>query len=1103
MNNPFRPYWGILIGLWLTIFSAQAQVIHLSVSGATLCPGDSAILSVNATNFNNVASLSLSLLYNPASATYLGYQDQNPAFSSGFFIVNPIGNAVKIAWFSINPLTLENALLFKVRFRYDGDYGELRWDTNTLGACQIGNANGIVIPTIFTGSVLAANATFIHQAKDTSIILGDTASFLVQAYGSTLSYKWQENTGSAWYDVFNGTFYSGANSPLLSINGPPLAFSGNQYRCRTTGNCPLPYNYFYSDPASLTVSLPCTSAVSNAGPDTSIFAGQNFQCNASAQHYQSLAWSGGDGIFSNPTTLNPIYAPGPGDIANGSVALQLIAFASSPCENDTDQMLLAIQPLPVNHPPQFYWNGSPTDSFHFVTNFGQPITACTPLIDPDGDPVSLSAVIIYPVHGQLLMPYLDDSCFRYSPAPLFLGTDSLIIVACDNLGACDTASITITTTLPPYNLPPLMIHNAQPVSLMNINVQMNLGGEICVELFDPEGSACDVTALVSGALNGTVLGLNDGDSCLIYVPDTSFQGYDSLFLKICDTQGSCDTILLVLHILDLNVPYPPDALNDHLKGAEDQVLVCSVLQNDFDINMNIDTTELLVLVLPMHATLFTDTSAGIVAYYPQPDFWGEDSFSYRICDKSGLCDTAWVYIEIESVFDFPRNDTLVIDEDSFAIIEVLSNDQYAYQMLDSSTLSISVQPNNGNVYAAPGQAYLYIPTANFYGEDSLKYSICDTSGDCGTAWVKIQILPVNDAPELLKVNGVLFHLPWPQNAQQTCMGNGLDLTLSLKDPEGDTAYLCLANTQQSGSSVSIVNDSLLYYTPPIAFYGTDWISLYLSDGEDTNVRTVGVIINAPPFINAGLNASVCAGASFVAAGAQAYFSTRFKWKSYGSGFFLDDNLYHPTYIPSNKDIQEGSVKLEVTAFGYDSCGSHTDHLILSFLDLPQIELGGDTVLCENYSIYLDAGENFTSYLWSTGSTSRYETVDTSKISPPGGIVGVSVTDAGGCSNDDQIVLSFVACPGFKELQINPGLRLYPNPSDGYVFVESDSPLPDNSVIIIADMTGRIIYSRQLDGAFNNTSIIVDTSEFPSGVYLVSIQNSRFRLGRSLLVWHSF
>ena len=98
----------------------------------------------------------------------------------------------------------------------------------------------------------------------------------------------------------------------------------------------------------------------DAGSPGSICEGEDFQVSGASISGVSLddvVWravrrvSGGpdataDGSFDYPNSLNPIYTPGPGDIANGEVKLILESVgASNICGNDDDYVLVQIDPI--------------------------------------------------------------------------------------------------------------------------------------------------------------------------------------------------------------------------------------------------------------------------------------------------------------------------------------------------------------------------------------------------------------------------------------------------------------------------------------------------------------------------------------------------------------------------------------------------------------------------------------------------------------------------------------------------------------------------------------------------------------------------------------
>lgn len=87
----------------------------------------------------------------------------------------------------------------------------------------------------------------------------------------------------------------------------------------------------------------------NAGSDATICASGSFQAQGEAYHCSSILWTtSGDGWFSNPNSLNPIYYPGPQDRQNGSVAIIFKGWGNSFCSHEIaeDQLLLSLLPLP-------------------------------------------------------------------------------------------------------------------------------------------------------------------------------------------------------------------------------------------------------------------------------------------------------------------------------------------------------------------------------------------------------------------------------------------------------------------------------------------------------------------------------------------------------------------------------------------------------------------------------------------------------------------------------------------------------------------------------------------------------------------------------------
>ncbi|MDC6468285.1 MopE-related protein, partial [Flavobacteriaceae bacterium] len=77
-----------------------------------------------------------------------------------------------------------------------------------------------------------------------------------------------------------------------------------------------------------------------------ICEGTSVQLNATAANFDQIVWTtNGDGTFSNPTILTPIFTPGPTDIDNSSLILTLLVF--NQCGSVTSGLTLSITQLPT------------------------------------------------------------------------------------------------------------------------------------------------------------------------------------------------------------------------------------------------------------------------------------------------------------------------------------------------------------------------------------------------------------------------------------------------------------------------------------------------------------------------------------------------------------------------------------------------------------------------------------------------------------------------------------------------------------------------------------------------------------------------------------
>jgi hypothetical protein len=270
-----------------------------------------------------------------------------------------------------------------------------------------------------------------------------------------------------------------------------------------------------------------------------------------------------------------------------------------------------------------------------------------------------------------------DGTITYMPVPDFNGPDSFVYEICDTLGACATATVSIT--IDPVNDPPVA-NNDSASTPEDTGVTI----DVAANDTDPEFNLDPATAntVCAGCANpssGTLVIIGDGT--FGYTPNPDFNGPDSFVYEICDTLGVCDTATVYIIVDPVNDP--PVANNDSASTPEDTLVAIDVAANDSDPDGNLDPTTANSTCANGSAGCngaangsLSDIGDGTITYTPAPDFNGPDSFVYEICDTLGACATATVSITIDPVNDPPvaNNDSASTPEDTGVTIDVAAND---------------------------------------------------------------------------------------------------------------------------------------------------------------------------------------------------------------------------------------------------------------------------------------------------------------------------------------------------------------------------------------------------------------------------------------------
>ncbi len=533
-------------------------------------------------------------------------------------------------------------------------------------------------------------------------------------------------------------------------------------------------------------------------------------------------------------TANTVPVSGP---ANGSIVINpngTYTYTPNPNYNGTDQVVVEIcdagTPLPaiclndtifitiipVNDPPV----GVP-DTITIPEDTSN-VTICVlgNDSDVDGDPLTITTNC-GPSNGTASVV---ANCIVYTPNPNFNGNDTVCYIVCDPFGGCDTTIVTIIVT--PVNDPPIGLPDSITIPEDTSNVTICVLGNDS----DVDGDPLTITTNC-GPSNGTASVVAN---CIVYTPNPNFNGNDTICYIVCDPFGGCDTTIVTIIVTPVNDP--PVGLPDSITIPEDtsNVTIC-VLGNDSDVDG--DPLTITTNCGPSNGT--ASVVANCIVYTPNPNFNGNDTICYIVCDPFGGCDTTIVTIVVTPVNDPPVGvpDSITIPEDTSNVtICVLGNDSDVDG--DPLTITTNCGPSNGTA-SVVANCIVYTPNPNFNGNDTICYILCDPFGGCDTTIVTIIVTPVNDPPVGLPDT---ITIPEDTSNVTICvLGNDSDV-------DGDPLTIT-TNCGPSNGTASVVANCIVY-TPNPNFNGNDTICYIVCDpfgGCDTTIVTIIVTpVNDPP-----------------------------------------------------------------------------------------------------------------------------------------------------------------------------------------------------------------------------------------------------------------
>ncbi len=395
------------------------------------------------------------------------------------------------------------------------------------------------------------------------------------------------------------------------------------------------------------------------------------------------------------------------------------------------------------------------------------------------------------------------------PAANYNGTDNFTYRVND--GVADSNVVTVAISISAVTDAPTAVDNSYTKS-EDMELYVAVPGVLGNDRAGDNGGGLTAT-LTSGTSHGTVE-LNP-DGSFTYVPEANFNGTDSFTYQAHDNAMASNSGIVTITVSPVNDS--PRAPDDSYSTNEDSPLTVAapgVLANDTDIDSAVLTA--VRLSGPSHGTLALALDGGFT-YTPNPDYYGPDTFTYRVRDAAGASDYGIVTLMVNLVEDAPvaNSQAKAVTEDTRKAVTLTASD------VDSAIpIFVIVTPPAHGTLGGTLPFLTYDPEPNYVGPDSFTFRVTDDTGlDSNVATVSLTVTPVNDAP-------VAQAADYTTPVNTTLIGQ-----LVAADVDGDPLTYAVTQHPTKGSVSVDPATGVFTYVPSPGKTGTDSFKFKANDGK--------------------------------------------------------------------------------------------------------------------------------------------------------------------------------------------------------------------------------------------------------------------------------
>jgi len=293
------------------------------------------------------------------------------------------------------------------------------------------------------------------------------------------------------------------------------------------------------------------------------------------------------------------------------------------------------------------------------------------------------------------------------------------------------------------------------------------------------------------------------------------------------------------------VNQPPTAASDAYETMANEVFIVpapGVLGNDEDPDG--DTLTVSLSEAPANGSVTLDSDGSFV-YLPDPDFAGEDLFTYLATDGSDNSKAATVTVTVILPNRAPvaNDDGFQLEEDQVlevSALGVLENDSDTEGQPLTAVLVSDV--SHGRLILNDDGSFTYAPDLDYDGMDSFTYQVSDGDLSSNSAAVSIDVAPVNDIP--------LAFDDTAQGEEEVIIEVNV---LANDEGMGDGPISVELEASPENGTVEVVGN-IIRYTPTASFVGEDSFIYKVMDidGESSSAMVSISITTASPASEGGI-----------------------------------------------------------------------------------------------------------------------------------------------------------------------------------------------------------------------------------------------------------